>query len=75
MKECVDPSSGLCGSDPAGTVVRDGQLPRGGTVPCNLQRRNARRRMAPSVWGNKQVICEIGKHNEPRMKSLFLSET
>lgn len=45
--------------------VRDGTLPRADTVSFNLKKWNTCRRMSLSMRGGKQVVCEIGKQNEP----------
>lgn len=45
--------------------VKDGTLSRDGTVSFNLKKWNACRRTSLSMWGGKQVICEMEKQNEP----------
>lgn len=45
--------------------VRDGILSRDDTVSFNLKNWNSCRRTSLSMWGDKQVICEMGKQNEP----------
>lgn len=51
--------------------VRDGILSRDDTVSFTLKKWSTCRRASLSMWGNKQVICEMGSKMD-REGSFFL---